>query len=298
MQKAMLAAEDQDFYQNNGISPTGIARAVWVAVKGGQATQGGSTITQQYVKNYFLTADRTLSRKAREILIAVKIDQQQTKDQILENYLNTIYYGRGAYGIQTASKAYFNKDVSKLTPAESAFLAAVIRGPSLYDPGLGDKQEANAKERSGFILDAMVEKGWLSPAERADATFPEVPRSTSRAPRAGRPATSPRWSRTRSLNKYKITAVRHRPRWPAHRLDGGAAQAGATWSTAVKEERPEKTPSRARRHGLDQAGQRGDRRAVRRRGLRQAPAERRDPGQDAGRLDVQDLHPDRGAAVR
>jgi len=173
MQKAMLAAEDQDFYQNNGISPTGIARAVLVAVKGGQATQGGSTITQQYVKNYFLTADRTLSRKAREILISLKIDQQQTKDQILENYLNTIYYGRGAYGIQTASKAYFNKDVSKLTPAESAFLASVIRGPSLYDPALGDEQEANAKERSGFVLDAMVKKGWLSPQERADATFPK-----------------------------------------------------------------------------------------------------------------------------
>ena len=100
-----------------------------MAVKGGQATQGGSTITQQYVKNYFLTADRTLSRKAREILISLKIDKQQSKDQILENYLNTIYYGRGAYGIQTASKAYFNKDVSKLTPAESAFLASVIRGP-------------------------------------------------------------------------------------------------------------------------------------------------------------------------
>src|SRR5688572_3162488 len=174
MQKAMLAAEDQDFYQNNGISPTGIARAVWVAVKGGQATQGGSTITQQYVKNYFLTQDRTLTRKAREILISIKIDQQQTKDQILENYLNTIYYGRGAYGIQTASKAYFNKDVSKLTPAESAFLASVIRGPSLYDPGLGEEQQANAEERSGYILDAMVENGWLSQAERDDATFPKI----------------------------------------------------------------------------------------------------------------------------
>ena len=174
MQKAMLAGEDQDFYQNNGISPTGIARAVWVAVKGGQATQGGSTITQQYVKNYFLTADRTLSRKAREILIAVKIDRQQSKDEILENYLNTIYYGRGAYGIQTASKAYFNKDVSKLTVAESAFLASVIRGPSLYDPGLGEEQQANAQERSGFILDAMVENGWLSSEERAAATFPDT----------------------------------------------------------------------------------------------------------------------------
>src|SRR4029078_10292809 len=101
------------------------------------------------------------------------IDKQQSKDQILENYLNTIYYGRGAYGIETASKAYFNKDVSKLTPAESAFLAAVIRGPSLYDPALGEKQEANAKERSGFILDAMVAEDWLTPQKRAAATFPK-----------------------------------------------------------------------------------------------------------------------------
>ena len=192
MQKAMLAAEDQDFYQNNGISPTGIARAVWVAVKGGQATQGGSTITQQYVKNYFLTQDRTLTRKAREILISIKIDQQQTKDEILENYLNTIYYGRGAYGIQTASKAYFNKDVSKLTPAESAFLASVIRGPSLYDPGLGEEQQANAEERSGYILDAMVEKGWLSQAERDEATFPKI-REVPAAQAVGSDrATSPR----------------------------------------------------------------------------------------------------------
>ena len=138
MQKAMLAAEDQNFYQNNGISPTGIARAVCVGDQGRPATQGGSTITQQYVKNYFLTADRTLSRKAREILISLKIDQQQTKDQILENYLNTIYYGRGAYGIQTASKAYFNKDVSKLTPAESALpRLGHPRARRCYDPAPG-----------------------------------------------------------------------------------------------------------------------------------------------------------------
>lgn len=172
VQHAMLAAEDRNFYENNGISPTGIARAVWVAVKGGEATQGGSTITQQYVKNYFLTQDRTLTRKAREILISVKIDGQQSKDQILENYFNTIYYGRGAYGIQTASKAYFNKDVSKLTPAEGAFLASAIRGPSFYDPRLGETQQKNAQTRSGYILDAMVSEGWLTPQQRAAATFP------------------------------------------------------------------------------------------------------------------------------
>ncbi|GAA4115691.1 transglycosylase domain-containing protein [Knoellia locipacati] len=173
VQRALLAAEDRNFYENNGISPTGIARAVWVAVKGGAATQGGSTITQQYVKNYFLSQDRTLSRKAREILISVKIDGQQSKDQILENYLNTIYYGRGAYGIQTASKAYFGKDVSKITPAEGAFLASAIRGPSFYDPRLGPSQTKNAQTRSSYILDAMVKEGWLTPQQRAAATFPK-----------------------------------------------------------------------------------------------------------------------------
>lgn len=172
VQRALLAAEDRNFYENNGISPTGIARAVWVAVRGGEATQGGSTITQQYVKNYFLTQDRTLTRKAREILISVKIDGQQSKDEILENYLNTIYYGRGAYGIQTASKAYFDKDVSKLTPAEGAFLASAIRGPSFYDPRLGASQLKNAQTRSAYILDAMQKQGWLSPEQRTAATFP------------------------------------------------------------------------------------------------------------------------------
>ncbi|WP_036828582.1 transglycosylase domain-containing protein [Phycicoccus jejuensis] len=169
MQHAILAAEDRDFYQNSGISPTGIARAVWVAVKGGQATQGGSTITQQYVKNYFLTQDRTLTRKAKEILISLKIDKQQSKDEILTNYLNTIYYGRGAYGIQTASQAYFKKNAKDLTPAEAAILASVIRGPSFYDPTLGAEQKANAEKRSAYILDAMVDKKWLSPQDREAA---------------------------------------------------------------------------------------------------------------------------------
>ena len=174
MQHAILAAEDQDFYTNNGISPTGIARAVWVAIKGGSATQGGSTITQQYVKNYFLTQDRTLTRKAKELVISLKIDRELSKDQILENYLNTIYYGRGAYGIETAARAYFGVHAKDLDASQSALLASVIRGPSLYDPTLGDQQRANAEERWGFILDAMVKKGWLTPDERAAAEFPEV----------------------------------------------------------------------------------------------------------------------------
>lgn len=171
VQKAMLSAEDRKFYQENGVSPTGIARSVWTAVKGGEVQGSGSTITQQYVKNYFLTADRTITRKAKEILISIKIDRQQTKDQILENYFNTIYYGRGAYGIQTAAQAYYGKDAKDLTVSEGAFLASVVNGPGYYDPDLGEKQLKNAQERWTYVLDGMVTEGWLTPQERAAQTF-------------------------------------------------------------------------------------------------------------------------------
>jgi membrane peptidoglycan carboxypeptidase len=173
VQHALLAAEDRTFFQNSGVSPSGIARAVEVALTGGP-TQGGSTITQQYVKNYFLTQDRTISRKVKEFIISIKIDQQESKNTILANYLNTIYYGRGAYGIQTAAKAYFGVDASKLTVAQGALLASVIRGPSFYDPALGATQRANAMSRVTYVLDGMVTQGWLSPQARAKTTFPKT----------------------------------------------------------------------------------------------------------------------------
>ncbi|RKT79565.1 membrane peptidoglycan carboxypeptidase [Terracoccus luteus] len=174
VQEAHLAAEDRSFYENNGISVGGILRAVKTSITG-EAQVGGSTITQQYVKNYFLSQDRTISRKAREILIAVKIDSQYSKDQILEDYLNTIYYGRGAYGIQSAAKAYFNKDVSQLTVPEGAVLASVINAPSLFDPALGEAQKENLQRRYAYVLDGMVTEGWLSAADRAkDANLPKI----------------------------------------------------------------------------------------------------------------------------
>ena len=116
VQHEVVSAEDRSFYTNKGIDPRGIARAFYNNLRGG-AEQGGSTITQQYVKNYFLDQDRTLSRKFKEFFISIKIDRSTDKDAILQDYLNTIYFGRGAYGIQAASKAYFGKDVSQLTPA-------------------------------------------------------------------------------------------------------------------------------------------------------------------------------------
>lgn len=178
VQQAFIAAEDRNFYSNSGISPTGITRAVWVAVRGGQ-TQGGSTITQQYVKNFYLTQDQTVTRKLKEILISLKVDRQLTKSDILESYLNTIYFGRGASGIQAASKAYFRKDVSKLTVAEGALLASVIRGPSFYDPALGEEQRELAEGRWEYVVDGMVTEGWLTSAQRATLAFPE----TKAAPR-------------------------------------------------------------------------------------------------------------------
>jgi len=170
VQKAVLAAEDRSFYENQGISPSGIGRAFWNNLKG-ESLQGGSTITQQYAKNVYLTQDRTYTRKAKEFLIAVKLARRDDKDQILEDYLNVIYFGRGASGIQTASETYFNKDVSDLTVAEGAVLAAVIRSPARYDPA--DDPEA-LQNRFDYVLDGMVTKGWLEESERAGQQLPEA----------------------------------------------------------------------------------------------------------------------------
>ncbi|MDN5795825.1 MAG: penicillin-binding protein [Intrasporangium sp.] len=169
VQDAHLAAEDRTFWTNSGISIPGILRAVKTGITG-EAQVGGSTITQQYVKNYFLTQDRTLSRKGREILLAVKIDNQMSKEQILEDYLNTIYYGRGAYGIQSAARTYFGKDVSELTVGEGAVLASIMNAPERYDPANGDEALANLESRYSWVLDGMVSQGWLTAAERAEWT--------------------------------------------------------------------------------------------------------------------------------
>ncbi len=176
LQKGVLAAEDRTFYENKGgVSPKGIGRAVWVKVRGG-STQGGSTITQQYVKNYFLTQDRTASRKAKEFVLAIKIEQQESKEEILENYLNTIYFGRSSFGVQTASQAYFKRSANRLTVSQSALLAAIIRSPGLYDP-LTKKEAVTA--RWNYVLDGMVDQGWLSAQDRAKQRFPKVyPRKT------------------------------------------------------------------------------------------------------------------------
>lgn len=170
VQYAVLSAENRSFYRDPGFDVKGIARAVWNNVRG-RDVQGGSTITQQYVKNAYLTKDRTFSRKFKELVIAIKLDRQYTKAQILEWYLNTIYFGRGAYGIQSAAEAYFGKSVDQLTLAEGAVLASSIRSPALYDP---QTHPDRARARWEFVLDGMVKEHWLSPEDRARQVYPKV----------------------------------------------------------------------------------------------------------------------------
>jgi membrane peptidoglycan carboxypeptidase len=166
----VLAAEDRGFYSEPGISPKGIARAAWADIRGG-SVQGGSTITQQDVKNAFLTQQRTFSRKFREIFIAVKLDRKYSKDQILDWYLNTIYFGRGAYGIEAAAETYFGKPVNELNVAQGAVLASSIRSPALYDP---QNHPANAKARWQFVIQGMVKMGKLTDQQASALRYPKV----------------------------------------------------------------------------------------------------------------------------
>ncbi|KWW98411.1 Multimodular transpeptidase-transglycosylase [Carbonactinospora thermoautotrophica] len=158
---APVALENRTFFTDNGISPKGILRALWSNLKGG-STQGGSTITQQYVKNYYLTQERTLERKLKEFIIALKIDKQMRKDQILEGYLNTIYFGRRSYGVATAAETYFGKPVDKLTIGEAAVLASILRSPGFYDPYIGNNGKLNPanlnrlKARYALALNELV----------------------------------------------------------------------------------------------------------------------------------------------
>ncbi|KEO83437.1 transglycosylase domain-containing protein [Tumebacillus flagellatus] len=164
-----LSVEDQQFYHHSGINPFGIARALWVDLKSGHVVEGGSTITQQLAKNLFLTQDQTVSRKLREAMLTIQLEMNYSKDEILEQYLNVIYYGHGAYGVETAAKTYFNKDAQDLDLAECALLAGLPKGPSLYDPFLDFDQ---AKDRQRTVLDLMAGQGYITKAE-ADAAYQE-----------------------------------------------------------------------------------------------------------------------------
>ncbi|HEU5084634.1 MAG TPA: PBP1A family penicillin-binding protein [Acidimicrobiales bacterium] len=177
---ALVAAEDRRFYGHRGIDPTGIARAFWRNLTD-DGMQGGSTITQQLVKNTYLTHDRTLSRKVREAVLALKLERTEDKDAILERYLNTVYFGRGAYGLEAAARNWFGTSAGELSAPQAALLAGILRAPEALDPT--EELEAATRRRDA-VLDAMASMGALSAeeAEAAKATPIEVideqPRTT------------------------------------------------------------------------------------------------------------------------
>ncbi|MFE0515880.1 transglycosylase domain-containing protein [Streptomyces sp. NPDC058964] len=170
-QHAVLAAEDRDFYTESAVDPKAMIRAAWNTATG-KGKQSGSTITQQYVKNYYLAQEQTVTRKAKEFFISIKLDRNKSKDQILEGYLNTSYFGRNAYGIQAAAQAYYGVDATGLDPARAAYLAALVNAPSEYDIIAHPENKSAAVARWNYVLDGMVKKGWLSESKRAGMKFP------------------------------------------------------------------------------------------------------------------------------
>ena len=174
---AIVAGENRTFWTDPGISIPGIARAV-VSVVRGEDVVGGSTITQQYIKVLYLNQEKTLSRKFKEILLAAKMGNEMSKEEILGGYLNTVYFGRGAYGIEAAAQAYFGKPAAKLTDAQAIALTSIVNNPGNLDPAKGDKQAADLLERYQYTINGMVEMGTMTEAQKNEiyAELPEFPK--------------------------------------------------------------------------------------------------------------------------
>ncbi|MEU8521434.1 transglycosylase domain-containing protein [Streptomyces sp. NBC_01216] len=176
VRRAVLAAEDRDFYSGRAVDPKAMVRAAWNTLNG-KGRQSGSTLTQQYVKNYYLGQEQTVTRKVKEFFIAIRLDREKSKDEILEGYLNTSYFGRNAYGIQAAARAYYGKDAENLDTTEGAYLAALLNAPTAYDIVAHPENRPKVLARWNYVLDGMVKEKWLRPDTRATAAFP-VPRTT------------------------------------------------------------------------------------------------------------------------
>ncbi|MFI6376382.1 transglycosylase domain-containing protein [Streptomyces sp. NPDC050546] len=181
VRQTFVAAENKTFYKDAGVDLKGTARGVFNTLSG-RGAQGGSTITQQYVKNYYLTQEQTVTRKLKELVISLKLDREKSKDYILAGYINTSYYGRNAYGIQAAAQAYYGTDAEDLTVAQGAYLAALLQAPSEYDWAVASEGGKKlVKARWDYVLKNMVEEGWLSRSERDAMKFP-VPKEPKPAP--------------------------------------------------------------------------------------------------------------------
>ncbi|WP_185832394.1 transglycosylase domain-containing protein [Streptomyces sp. WAC 04229] len=172
VQRSFVAAENKTFYDDAGVDLKGTTRGVLNTLSG-KGAQGGSTITQQYVKNYYLSQEQTVSRKLKELVISLKLDREKSKDYILAGYMNTSYYGRGAYGIQAAAQAYYRVDAEDLTVEQGAYLSALLQAPNQYDWAIASETGKKlAQDRWNYVLDNMVEQKWLGASERRGMKFP------------------------------------------------------------------------------------------------------------------------------
>lgn len=163
---AVIAIEDSNFYHHKGVNPSSIVRAMIVNFQSGKVVEGASTLTMQLVKNVFLSHKRAFSRKLAEAVLAIRVEQVFTKDEILEMYLNNIYWGHNNYGAETAAQSYFNKPASQLNLAEAAMMAGIIQAPEIYSPFVNYRL---AKERQALVLNRMVELGWITKEEAEKA---------------------------------------------------------------------------------------------------------------------------------
>jgi len=217
MKLAVLAAEDADFYDHEGLDYLGMLRALYVNLRSAKARQGGSTITQQVIKNVLLTPERTYERKAREVLLARRIEQHMTKDDILELYLNHIYFGHGRYGVEEAARYYFGKGVDEVTLAEAALIAGLAKGPSLYSPRV---DLARSRRRRDLVLTQMALKGFA---------LPEVVEEAKAEPIALAPATE-------SLSELAPEAVAEVERQLTALVGDQARRGGYTVETTIDPE--------------------------------------------------------------
>ncbi len=195
---AVVAAENQSFWTDSGLDPKGIMRAFFNNAAGDD-TQGASTITQQYVKVLYLTQERSYERKVKEAILALKLHRKQSKTEILQGYLNTIYFGRGAYGVQAAAQSYFGKDAADMNLRQSAVLAAVLNNPSRFDPANGKDNKQALQGRYDYVLSQMVKLESVTTARgarRPPSGCRSSRRSRRRAPTAARRATCSRWCAT------------------------------------------------------------------------------------------------------
>jgi 1A family penicillin-binding protein len=166
LKRAVIAVEDSNFYQHQGINPYSIGRAAWVNWHRGSVAEGASTLTMQLVKNLFLTRERTFSRKLAEVILAIRVEQVFNKEEILDMYLNNIYWGHNNYGVETAAETYFNKRASELNLAEAAMMAGLIQAPEQYSPFINYSE---TKRRQAMVLRRMRELRWITPEEELEA---------------------------------------------------------------------------------------------------------------------------------